>query len=630
MTKRLIVISLALLISACAPQPDRCTADPTLPDCQTARASSDATIAAINSERAATNREATRQAKAADAAAVVQRTQAAAAADATRIAVSAFGTQSANDVKAQATRHALEIQAMNQSLMVSATIAAINVDTARVKSQIELSTTQLVGQADVERSTAQSQAAGPAEWIKIIVGLVAVLALVATIVYGINRVTAAVSDAADTRANLVRYGYQNSRVAYRIKHADGTFEFIPIDQILGHSSRYLGTLTTVPEMAQLAAVVEADKRLKLTHVAQHTNAFPVLPGLAADQTLPAPSADRPVNESGLLTVPSFAQCLKIWQPRMDQMMLGYGQSGPIYCGLEDLLSVGIVGRPKTGKSTVLRFIFVQCVLVGAQVVVWDLHRTIVGSLPGANALTRLSDIDASAEQLAAELDRRLEAEAYTDQPIMVLADEYPLLAPNSSAATATLNRIILEGRKVNLFSMIAGQGLPAELFGGSTARDALSSRYVLHTTTRAARMAGLEKDQAPWVVDLKQGQAVVDGPVDAQIISIPNTTADDVKSVLATSGPIHTQFFATSATSVEVAPHFQTAQPEVALEVGPEVTAEVAVEVGSERHNQVRDLLRAQTPISQIVKQVWGVGPGGRAYQEATAELRQIMSELVQ
>ena len=37
-----------------------------------------------------------------------------------------------------------------------------------------------------------------------------------------------------------------------------------------------------------------------------------------------------------------------------------------------------------------------------------------------------------------------------------------------------LNRIILEGRKVNLFAMVAGQGLPAALFGGSTPRDALS------------------------------------------------------------------------------------------------------------------------------------------------------------
>lgn len=607
MSRWLVIALLAIVTSACYPQPDRCTSDPNLPDCQSARAVSQSTIAAANANTDATVRQAYMKATQDAVALHAQATQGAINTQATAAVVSF-----------DATRSAMEIDALRNSLALTATLQV-------AQAKIVATNTALEGDAKVNAALVARDTAQVGQWVLFGVPTLMLVALAAWVIFYSRRMAASLAAAADSRANQIRYGYQNSRVAYRLVQPNGQIEFVPLDQILGHSDRYLNALN-VPDMVKLAAVTDSDKRIKVVHISQHTSSFPALSvsepalQLAADQTV------KPVEPgTEFITVPTFAQCLKIWRPRLDQMMLGYSQSGPVYCGLEDLLSVGIVGRPKTGKSTILRFIYVQCILVGAQVVVWDLHRTIVGSLPGANALTRLPEIDASAANISAELDRRLEAEEYTAQPIMVLADEFPLLAPNSAAATATLNRIILEGRKVNLFSMVAGQGLPAELFGGSTPRDALSSRYVLHTTTRAARMAGLEKDSAPWVIDLKRGYAVVDGPVDPQILAIPNTTSEDVKSVLATSNQFETSFFATSATSPEVDSHFQPSGTEVAVEVGPEVAAEVA----SERHNQVRDLLRAKTPVSQIVRQVWGVGPGGRAYTDATAELTQIMSELV-
>lgn len=318
-------------------------------------------------------------------------------------------------------------------------------------------------------------------------------------------------------------------------------------------------------------------------------------------------------------VPTFADLLRTWQPSFRQMLLGIGLDGALrYCGLDDLLSTGVIGRPGTGKSTVLRFHYLQCRLVGARVVVWDLHRTIVKSLPGAEAFTRIDEINRSAEEMCAILDRRINADRYDDQPIMILADEFNLLAPNSPEVTEAMGRVILEGRKVKMFAMISGQGLPAKLFGDSTPRDALSSRFVLHTTTRQASMIGLDRDALPWVVDLKPGSAVVDGPIDPAVLSIPNTTEADVRALIPASGA--TSRAASGATS-EPLPEYRTATSTEAAEV-----AESGISYGPEVAESVIRMWKDGMTNTAIISEVFGA-TGGQKYKDAAKTINQIIRE---
>jgi hypothetical protein len=137
-----------------------------------------------------------------------------------------------------------------------------------------------------------------------------------------------------------------------------------------------------------------------------------------------------------------------------------------------------------------------------------------------------------AQLLTNSLDQRLtdyRAGQREFNPLLALCDEFPVISLSSRNATAAANRIILEGRKVSMFALISGQGLPASTFGGTLYRDALSSRYIFRTTAQQGRLAGLDKETARQVETLEPGRAILHGPVDPPIvIAVPNTTGHDL------------------------------------------------------------------------------------------------------
>src|SRR3989304_2925739 len=87
------------------------------------------------------------------------------------------------------------------------------------------------------------------------------------------------------------------------------------------------------------------------------------------------------------------------------------------------LSVTVIGRQGTGKTTLERFIYVQCVQLGARVIVWDPHDDIVDSLPGTEACIEAETIQRSASQVLAILNGRRQAKLHHEQVILVIVDE---------------------------------------------------------------------------------------------------------------------------------------------------------------------------------------------------------------
>ncbi len=648
MRDRLIVLVLLAALAACgayAPAADPCDQHANSAGCRLYNAQLSATLQAGDATTAAQEAQARIDAtkRAIDLAQTerlgrlaAQQTQDASILNATRQMqyLQATGTSIAQSIKATATAQAVQAQQTRDALAIERTqtaIAIARLQTATKEADnVNGTSTAIAVQATadaalVEKNRQETEAAlaGVKELVMTVLFIGLCLGLTVIVVKLGYRVFKNLAHFVDVRASTIRVGPNNQRAIIVTQAGD----VIDPHQIVGAHMTTAGhrqpiDARTVEDFMAWAMTLEHARREQLVRIAEAVGVFPKsdAPALLSGPTQPDAASSLIPQPSSLPTAPPFAQLLARWRPSQTQMLLGYGAGGPIYGGLGNLLSVAIIGRPNQGKSTLLRCVYLQCRIVGAEVIVWDLHGSIVDDLPGAAAYLTVADIQRSAKFVEHELSRRIDNHLRAERPLMLLLDEAPILFQSLPDALAIASRIVLEGRKFQMFALIASQGMPASLFNGSLVRDAFSSRYAFQTTMDQARLIGFDKEHARLVEDLPPGVALLNGPVRTQAVAIPDTTEADVKIFFTTS--------AISGSGPEVAPGSGRAQTGSGVGSGPEVAGEVALEVDDFKREQVRQLLKAQTPVSTIVEQLWGV-KRGRPYIKAAEELRAIMATLV-
>lgn len=295
-----------------------------------------------------------------------------------------------------------------------------------------------------------------------------------------------------------------------------------------------------------AAITAARLRASLIHADrdQVSAAYPIIttpsglialppPALASRREAAAITAPAPITAAPLLpTAGTWSELRQSFTPSADRLLLGVSLDGPVYGRLTDLLSILIVGRPGTGKTTLLRLLAEQAIMAGATVVAWDLHNDM--RLDGVELCTTEADIARSAAAILTELDAR--RRTGRGAPVVVMVDELPLLARAVPEASTAMRRILLEGRKFNIYGLIAGQGASADLFdGGRLVRDATASRFVFRTSTAEARRAGLERTEAITTSTLPVGTCVLDGACVTKptLVSIPRLDGGAPAAIMA-------------------------------------------------------------------------------------------------
>ena len=354
-----------------------------------------------------------------------------------------------------------------------------------------------------------------------------------------------------------------------------------------------------------AAITAARLRSTLIHADrdQVSAAYPLVttpsgivalppPALASRREV-TPALPAPITTTPLLPIAgTWSELRTTFTPTADRLLLGVSLDGPVYGRLTDLLSILIVGRPGTGKTTLLRLLAEQAIMAGATVVAWDLHNDM--RLDGVELCTDEATIGASAAAIMAELDAR--RRNGRGQPVVVMVDELPLLARAVPEASTAMRRILLEGRKFAVYGLIAGQGASADLFdGGRLVRDATASRFVFRTSTAEARRAGLERTEAITTNTLPTGVCVLDGACVQRptVVSIPRLDAPRLLpgSTSGTSGTLPG-----SGSSMEVLPGS-----------------------GSSMSEAVKLVRSGHTPTAAL-RMTYGVN-GGRRYADLRAEL---------
>lgn len=208
-----------------------------------------------------------------------------------------------------------------------------------------------------------------------------------------------------------------------------------------------------------------------------------------------------------------------------RVVLGYrlvqGVSRPIYATLALLLSSLIVGRPGTGKTSLLRFLVAIILKAGGFVLLWDAHNSVLKQSAQHRAVhmgfregqrfTRRGDerpghlvylarsfaeMKASLEALEALLELRIQlGEDHPFMPVFWMADEWLEAYENVPDAGRVLRRVVTEGRKYRMYAAISGHNFNAEAIGGTKVKHNSSTQFAFRTHEQQAKLVGFEMAQ---------------------------------------------------------------------------------------------------------------------------------------
>ena len=278
-----VVWVLAVLLSACSSDP--CAYGGDLPSCQTNKAVANATIAAVNADQAARERQSMMKSTQDTIALQAQATQGSINSRATAQAVSMAATQGARLAEAQATQQAVNNRATSQAVEAAATQNAISLRATVQAIQVIATQTALEGQVKLDQAQQQANAASTREAIFIgLVIAIVVMSGVGFVWYG-RRVLVAVTNFLTLRAATVRIGPNGEEVLFGLPRADGKLDLIDPRQMVGAHMISDGRdqpsdAKTPDELFRWLALLEHAKRNQLVTLADKLGA---LPGARVDE-----------------------------------------------------------------------------------------------------------------------------------------------------------------------------------------------------------------------------------------------------------------------------------------------------------------------------------------------------------
>lgn len=392
-----------------------------------------------------------------------------------------------------------------------------------------------------------------------------------------------------------------------------------------------------------------DGQIRVQSTAQLTE--PVAPVVSAEVQAPLalPEPQLPVFRTfrELLTHGEVQSALA-----QGKMLLGYQQDGTLRLGSWlDLYSVGIGGVSGSGKTTTVRFLLFQAVLAGARLVMIDPHlhdpaESLAAQFQALTGIHQLPPCDDAPDQVMRRItwlnrEYRRRKSGASGEPLIFVVDELNGLLrrlddERKKALADLLLDIAQEGRKFGLYALLIGQRWShADLGGGkigAAIRDSLASSIAHRFKSEAQARLLVGGRESALCLELPTGQFLfrdTDGGL-ARMIT-PDTQVEDGAII---AGLLRDSF--TSETTPESTPETTLKVPETARSrVVSEPTTDELESTKMTRFRQnalaVSRLMAQGMNKAEIMRQIWGVNPGGNAeYRAALAEYQAVMAYIAE
>lgn len=213
----------------------------------------------------------------------------------------------------------------------------------------------------------------------------------------------------------------------------------------------------------------------------------------------------------------FSDALRSFTPTRDMIFLGYLPGGQaVYVTLEDLCHVALAGLTGNGKTTLIRLLVSQLEYVKAKVIILNPHYTSYDIKKDEDwtpierhlyrpPVTDFAAIGTVMEWVATVLLReRLEKYRQSrpwGDPIFVVIDELPAIVKQVPEFPEYVSAILREGRKVDIFLIVAAQDFLAKTIGpdegGAVRKNYKTKMYVGGDVTTAKVLLDMPPAQIP-------------------------------------------------------------------------------------------------------------------------------------
>jgi len=217
-----------------------------------------------------------------------------------------------------------------------------------------------------------------------------------------------------------------------------------------------------------------------------------VPVRVQEETTPA----LPAPEQGLPTAASFVEALGVLSEAKGRVLLGYDTEGPIWLGVDELLSVALAGNSGRGKSKALLWLSAQLIKLGITTIFLDGKGDLRRWLSAYHAVAYSgAEIKQSTDAVLSEAEWRLKMASddpdATFKPILVVIDELDLVLGRYARVLELIEMLTKKTRSVNVHGIYSNQSIPADLVGGVATRGVIVSRICLYCDDEAARLIGV-------------------------------------------------------------------------------------------------------------------------------------------